>query len=138
MVMTEKYPGTEREIGNPHAPPDPPDWGKPKLFNINGETTEFYTVGQLAAAMRRSPVTIRKWERLGHIPIASFRTPGNVRQKARRLYSRAQLEIMVSIAADEGLMDGTVDAQGILHPKKGITDTNFTDRVREAFRRLEQ
>jgi hypothetical protein len=90
----------------------------------------------LAAALNRSPVTIRKWERLGHLPIASFRTPGQVREKARRLYSRAQLEIIVSIAYDEGLMAGTLDSQGILHPKKGITDTQFTERVKEALRKL--
>jgi hypothetical protein len=135
-MTADRYPGTDREIGDRPEPPPPADWGKPKLFNINGTTTEFYTVGQLAAALRRSPVTIRKWERLGHLPIASFRTPGQVRQKARRLYSRAQLEIIVSIAADEGLMDGTVDEAGILHPKKGISETQFTDRVRAALTAL--
>jgi len=136
--MGEQYPGSDREIGDPLEPPQPADWGKPKLFNISGTTTEFYTVGQLATALRRSPVTIRKWERLGYLPIATFRTPGQVRQKARRLYSRAQLEIIVSIAADEGLMDGKVDELGILHPRVGINDTKFTERVSAALKRLAQ
>jgi hypothetical protein len=134
--MGEQYPGSDREIGDPLEQPAPADWGKPRLFNINGQTTEFYTVGQLAAALHRSPVTIRKWERLGYIPIATFRTPGQVRQKARRLYSRAQLEIIVSIAADEGLMDGKVDELGILHPRVGINETKFKERVKAALKRL--
>ena len=134
--MEDHYPGTDREIGDRLEPPAPPDWGKPKLFNIAGTTTEFYTVGQLAAALSRSPVTIRKWERLGILPIASFRTPGQVRQKARRLYSRAQLEIIVSIAADEGLLDGKIDELGILHPRRGIAETKFTERVSAALKRL--
>ena len=134
--MVDRYPGTNREIGDRPPLPEPADWGKPKTFNINGTPTEFYSVGQLAAALHRSPVTIRKWERLGILPVASFRTPGQVREKARRLYSRAQLEIIVRIAYEEGLMAGTQDAQGILHPKKGITDTKFTERVREALRKL--
>lgn len=133
--MVERYPGSDRDIGD-RLTTTPADWGRPKIFNIQGTPTEFYSVGQLAAALRRSPVTIRKWERLGYIPVAQFRTPGNVRQKARRLYSRAQLETIVTIAADEGLLDGTVDSQGILHPRKGITETKFTERVTEALRRL--
>lgn len=133
--MADRYPGSDREIGDKPAV-EPADWGTPKIFNIGGTPREFYSVGQLAAALNRSPVTIRKWERLGYIPIASFRTPGNVRQKARRLYSREQLEIIVSIAADEGLMDGKLDKLGILHPKKHITDTKFTERVRAALKRL--
>lgn len=136
--MVDRYPGSSREIGDRPEPAEPANWGKSKTFNINGTPTEFFSVGQLAAALHRSPVTIRKWERLGYLPVASFRTPGQVREKAHRLYSRAQLEIIVSIAYDEGLMAGTLDAQGILHPKKGITDTKFTERVKEALRKLAQ
>lgn len=134
--MMEMYPGSDRPIGERLEITEPVNWGRSKTYNIGGVAKEFYTVGQLAVALRRSPVTIRKWERLGHLPIATFRTPGQVRQKARRLYSRAQLEIIVSIAIDEGLMDGKVDEQGILHPKVGITDTRFKERVYEALRRL--
>lgn len=135
MDREERYPGSSREIGD-RPVPGPADWGKPKVFNIGGVPTEFFTVGQLAAALNRSPVTVRKWERFGYLPVASFRTPGNVREKARRLYSRAQLEIIVSIAADEGLMSGTIDKNGILHPKLAVHETKFTERVRSAFKRL--
>lgn len=134
--MEDRYPGSDREIGDPIGPPEPPDWGKPLMMTNKGVLSEYYTVGQLATALRRSSVTVRKWERLGYIPIASFRTPGQVRQKARRLYSRAQLEIIVSIAADEGLMDGKVDERGILHPRRGINETKFTERVSAALKRL--
>lgn len=135
--MVDRYPGSSREIGD-RPGSEPADWGAPKTFNIAGTPTEFYSVGQLAAALQRSPVTIRKWERLGYLPIATFRTPGQVRQKARRLYSRAQLEIIVQIAHDEGLMLGKLDKLGILHPKIGITDTKFQERVFAALKRLGQ
>ena len=134
--MVDRYPGSDREIGDVPAA-EPANWGRPVKMRNNGVVTEFYTVGQLAAALKRSAVTIRKWERLGYLPIATFRTAGQVRQKARRLYTRAQLETIVAIAADEGLLEGTTDAQGILHPKVGITETKFTERVADALRRLE-
>lgn len=132
----ERYPGSNSEIGK-RPEPELVDWGKPRVFNVGGVPVEFYTVGQLAAALNRSPVTIRKWERLGYLPVAQFRTPGNVRQKARRIYTRAQLEVIVQIAYDEGLMDGKLDQHGILHPKKGIAETQFPQRVADAFRRLQ-
>lgn len=133
--MGELYPGSSREIGD-RPEPELTDWGKPVMMTDRGVLTEFYTVGQLAAALHRSSVTVRKWERLGYIPIATFRTAGQVRQKARRLYSRAQLEIIVSIAYDEGLMDGVLDRMGILRPKLGINETKFQERVFAALKRL--
>tara|TARA_Y100000310_G_C20619750_1_gene782623 strand:+ start:235 stop:705 length:471 start_codon:yes stop_codon:yes gene_type:complete len=76
---------------------------KPKQFSVNGELRDFYTIGDLAKALKRKAVTIRAWERNGWIPVATFRTqpprgqqvPG-VEPKGRRLYSREQVEFLLT------------------------------------------
>jgi hypothetical protein len=73
-----------------------------KIYRIGGVDREFYTVGELARALNRKPVTIRSWESRGWIPKVKYRTPppagtqipGKV-PKGRRLYSRNQLEFLV-------------------------------------------
>jgi hypothetical protein len=129
--VTEYYPGSNMPVGS-RPEPQLADWGKPTIYNVGGVPTEFYMVGQLAAALSRSPVTIRKWERNGWIPIADFRTPAVTRNKTRRLYTRYQLETIVRLAYEEGLMDFTVDERGRPHPKKQVADTKFAERVRSA------
>jgi hypothetical protein len=132
------YPGSTRPIvrhpnrNSLHTEPatSAGDWdAKPRKYVVAGTETEFFTVGQLAAALGRQPVTIRKWEREGTIPKSTFQAPGrdgDVRGR-RRLYTRAQVEGMVRIAAEEGVL--------VSH-QKPIKDTNFTARVIDLFKRL--
>jgi hypothetical protein len=87
---------------------------------------EFFTVGQLAAALGRRSVTIRKWEREGIIPAPTFNAESSDPRGRRRLYGREQVEGIVRIAAEEGILDS---------PKAAITKTRFTERVSELFRR---
>lgn len=136
MEDREHYPGSSREIGDRLPPPEPMDWGKPVRMMWRGVETEFYTVGQVAAALNRSPVTIRKWERSGWLPVTLFRSQAQVRQKARRLYTRAQLEVIVAVAYEEGLMNFTRGADGYDYPKAHVTETKFAERVRKAFVKL--
>lgn len=135
-MTEERYPGTSRRIGAKPEGPERTDWGRPKVYNVGGVATEFYTVGQVAAALNRSPVTIRKWERLNVIPVAPFRSPAQVRKQARRLYTRSQLEALVQIAWEEGLMKFTRGKDGLEYPVVNVGDTKFTERVRAAFRAL--
>lgn len=135
MDGRERYPGSDHYVGDKPEAPAPADWGKPVTYLINGVETEFYTIGQVAKALNRSPVTIRKWERLGWIPIASFRSPARQKIKTNRLYSRAQLEAMVRIAWEEGLMKFTRGADGQDYPVAHVTETKFSERVRAAFAR---
>lgn len=134
---TEFYPGSNRPIiRHPNRVPDPvrrgvgvdPDWDdKPKVYTINGEDIEFFTVGQLAKALGREPGTMRKWENLGVIPKATFQVPGkdgDVRGR-RRLYSRKQVEGMVRIAEEEGMLANT---------RKPFQQTKFKERVLELFK----
>jgi hypothetical protein len=96
---------------------------------VAGVETEFFTVGDLAKALGRQPVTIRKWEREGVIPKSTYQSPGrddDVRGR-RRLYTREQIEGMVRIAHEEGVL--------VSH-QKPIKNTNFSVRVIDLFKRL--
>lgn len=60
-----------------------------KEYAIDGKVRTLYTVGEFATAVGKKAVTIRKWERDGIIPKASFRDDSN-----RRLYSESQIREM--------------------------------------------
>lgn len=112
------YPGSKRPIirhPNRHADERPrrhqyaidDTWdAKPRKYVVGGVETEFFTIGQLARALGREPVTIRKWEREGIIPVATFQVPGKEGDPRgrRRLYNRAQVEGIVRIAHEEGVL----------------------------------
>lgn len=101
------------------------DWdASPKVYVVQGVEVEFFTIGALAKALSRKPVTIRMWEANGIIPMARFRSPGPA-GKQRRLYSRAQVEGIVRIAKEEG----------IDKPNRQVATagTQFTERVIRLF-----
>jgi hypothetical protein len=81
-------------------------------YIVKGVTRKFYTIGSLAKAIGRAPVTVREWERKGWLPPAAFRTPTpkgeqvpGKQVKGRRLYSEAQVvflvEAMLSFSIDD-------------------------------------
>ena len=137
----EYYPGSTRPIirhpnrivpERPHrgSPAADPGWDEnPRTYTVNGEDVEFFSVGQLARALGREPGTIRKWEAQGVIPKATFQVPGRDGDPRgrRRLYSRKQVEGLVQIAEDEGLMDFGAT-------RKSFNTTQFKPRVLELFR----
>jgi hypothetical protein len=105
---------------------------KPRVYTVKGKDVEFFTIGQLAAELGRSPVTLRKWERDGVLPKATFVAP-NPKQDSRakrRLYSRAQAVCIVLIAMEEGLLK----SEG----RPLISATRFTERVTALFRELQK
>lgn len=81
-------------------------------YLVAGTARKFYTIGSLAKALGKKPVTIRSWEAKGWIPSASFRTPapsapqipGKVPQ-GRRLYSLEQLMFLVE-TYQQFILDG--------------------------------
>ena len=100
------YPGRRLPKNRPDAPAartGDPFAGVPvKKMVIKGETREFYTVGQVATILGRSAHTIRKWERKGWIPPATYRTAKssgsallNTQSRGYRLYSREQVELLL-------------------------------------------
>jgi hypothetical protein len=140
---TQFYPGSTRRISRrpvrTQLDPRSADQGrhdetdgwdaKPQVRPYKGGYREFFGIGHLAKALRRDAVTLRKWENGGVIPKATYLIKGKTANGDRRLYTREQIEAIVQIAAQEGLFDG--DPRGIR-----ITDTNFTERVKEAFEAL--
>lgn len=76
------------------------------VYRINGEDLEMFSVGELARALERKPVTIRMWESQGWIPKANYRTPTPRGEqvpgkavKGRRLYSKEQILLLVRAVA---------------------------------------
>lgn len=133
----EFYPGSKMRRDAPRPAPDDAglDLGVPYDRGIPGDPEmELYTIGTLALALNRDSRTIRTWERLGRIPLAQYNNfvhdagcpgddctcpPMDIRAH-RRLYTRAQIEGMVAIAEEEGILSNTA---------KHITKTQFTQRV---------
>lgn len=131
------YPGSKQRRGTTPKPREErPFWEEafdgltPRVYEIRGEDREFFTIGQLAYALGRKPVTLRKWEADRVIPRATFLAPNPKQDERakRRLYSRAQAEGIVRIAVEEGLHNGN---------RKPIGSTEFTARVFELFRELQ-
>ena len=141
-LKQQYYPGTKKKIpdkrhavkrGKQKQPkevePAHADWAKrPKIYRVGDEQKEFFTIGALAAALHREPVTIRMWERTGIIPLSRFRTPNVGTRAGRRLYTREQIEGIVKIAKEEGVLSG--------NKVKNFTETNFTSRVIDLFQSL--
>lgn len=92
-----------------------------------GSIPGFHTIGELAEALGRKSVTLRKWEADGHLPPTSYRTPSEDARGCQRLYSTSQVKGLVRIAAEEGLLDGRYARLG---------DTDFAARAAELFRQL--
>lgn len=98
------------------------------MFSIGGREVELFSIGQLATALNRKPATIRKWEQDGTIPKATFTKPGaDHKHGRRRLYSRAQIEALVRIAQEEGILT---------HTSRQITKTQFKAKALHAFRQI--
>lgn len=132
-LSEEYYPGSKRKIerSDDDTAADPSDgWdAKPRVYKKDGKDTEFFTVGHLAMAMNRKPLTIRQWERRGIIPKSTFQRAGRngSQHGRRRLYTRAQIEGMIQIAAEEGLLS---------NDRREIASTNFKARVLKLFKDL--
>lgn len=89
-----------------------------------GEDIEFFTMGALAEALNRRPVTMRLWESKGWLPTPSYRTPSNGAIAGKRLYTRDQIEGIIKIAKEEGVYPSNVSP----------VNTNFTKRALELFK----
>lgn len=131
------YPGSKQRKDAARASvlvaPDvvgPFDGVKPRIYQVRGVETEFFTVGQVAAALSRKPGTFRKWEADGVVPKATFQAPNPKKdpRARRRLYTRAQAEGIVRIAREEGLINDS---------RRAIGATRFTERVVALFRELQ-
>lgn len=85
---------------------------KPIKLTRKGVLTDFFTVGDLALALGRRPVTIRSWEDKGWLPRTQLQTRPPERTEAlgrkpvgRRLYTRHMVEVVVRAAKVSGVMN---------------------------------
>lgn len=88
---------------------------KPTIKKLKGVETEFFPVGALAKALGIKPVTVRSWEAKGWLPLSRYRTPAPKNHPVegktpmgRRLYTRHQIEVVVTAAARAGVTDPDV------------------------------
>ena len=125
------YPGSRHRrpaVAAPAEQPAEPSWdARPIKRTVKGVNYELFPVGALAAAVGRSAVTMRLWERNGVIPKAKFRLQNKNGIGGRRYYTRAQIEATVRVARDCQMLG----EQRRIHPE-------FTDRVVAAWRDLEK
>jgi hypothetical protein len=91
---------SDRKVKN--TPTDALNGARGKVYRIQGEDKEFFTIGELARALNRKAVTIRSWEQRGWLPKVKYRTPAPAGEqipgkpsKGRRLYSRSQVEFLL-------------------------------------------
>jgi hypothetical protein len=95
----------------------------PKKRTVKGVEFEMFPVGALAKALNRDPVTIRAWIRKRWLPKNQWQDPpviGSRGDAGRRLWTRAQVERIVVIAYQEGLLAE--------RPPR-IQQTGFTRRI---------
>lgn len=111
--LDDFYPGSKRKrrdlISGPAPTREDGAWdAKPIVKAYNGRETEFFLPGALAAALGKTSVTIRLWERRSYIPKAPFRLPGYVRAgkevPGKRVYTRELVEIAVEEFAKRDLL----------------------------------
>ena len=132
------YPGKRPPVNRPNttkaSAPDPDPWdAKPAIYIHNGQSAEFFTIGHLAKALNRSPVTIRSWEKKGLLPKSLYRSPApkvstiNGPPKGKRLWTRAQIEGLLQIATEENC---------IIDANQSTPTQQFTVRVAQLFKNL--
>jgi len=90
---------------------------KPVWKFLKGQATEFFTIGHLAASLNRRPVTIRSWEDKKILPVSRYRAPApkgeqvpGKKTMGKRLYTRAQIEVVIKAAAQTGVLANSKDA----------------------------
>lgn len=105
------------------------DLGKPKIFLVNGKPTELFTLGVVARALNRQPVTMRKWESEGIIPRSPFVLPSHDPRGQRRLYTRSQIEALRTVAEEEGVLSPNANGKW-----KAIETTSFREKAIRAFK----
>jgi len=106
------------------VPADTPRWAlHSKPARLGGQVREVVGIGALAMAVGRSPVTIRRWIRLGVIPRERYRRRGVDIRGERRLFPVEHVAVIAEIAEEE-LYSVRVDPSG-----------QFSHRVREALAR---
>jgi hypothetical protein len=140
-LQDEYYPGSKRKRRESQemrherrveerrvAREDEPWDAHPLEVFIKGVRYEMFRVGALAKALGRDSVTMRAWIRKGWLPRNMYQTSpryGTRGDAGLKLWTRAQIEGIVAIAQEEGLLQ---------EKPPRLVETNFTARVVAAWR----
>lgn len=107
--LGEYYPGSrERRQTVPASRPlavEEDLLGTGTVMVLRGQPVEFFTIGQLAAAINRKAVTLRAWEAGGILPTSGYHTPSKDPRGRRRLYTKAQCLGIIRLAKDHDVME---------------------------------
>lgn len=96
-----------------------------KVYNINGKKMRLFPISTLAQKLsealgvERTTQTVRKWEKKGVIPPATFRSG------EKRLYSMEQIGVICKVAKEENIRQGY-----------SLNMTNFSKRVEQELRKV--
>lgn len=102
--------------------PDSGNWAQyPRTFRVGGKEREFFTTQALAVALNRTSQTIRLWERRGVLPKTRYRTPNLNGIGGVRLYTRKQIEGIVRVAEEEGVLYNKVPYRQMVKFTQRIT-----------------
>lgn len=137
----EFYPGSKQKMkqyGKNYKSPafeEPEDMtlGRSREFMLGTKRVKLYPVGELAQALGRKPVTIRKWENEGIIPQSIYWSPSEDPRGVRRLYTEEQIRGLRKIADEEGIL--RPNANGKWPPVEG---TSFRNKALKLFQELEK
>lgn len=99
----------------------------PKRYLVGNAPRLFYSLGDLARVLGRSPVTIRKWIRLGILPETPFKYTTPDIRGSRRLFTEGMIAGVLKIARAEGILP--------LYAVANLKHTNFTPRVVDLYER---
>lgn len=134
-------PGRRKPMNRDNQPPkrEASEWDtKPIYYMVKGVKQEFFTIRHVAMAFGRSVQSIRAWEDAGVLPKSPYRSPKprketvpGVPVKGRRLWTRAQVEGMLAIAREMGLILDRPGGRRGKPPNKA-----FALKVNELFRQL--
>jgi hypothetical protein len=86
-----------------------------------------YRIGDLARALGRKPVTIRKWITQGYLPIEFWSLPNGAKGGRIRLYAYEELKAAREIANYNGLLSDL---------SKNVTKTDFVSQLDDAWEDL--
>lgn len=125
----ETYPGSRQKRRAVAGPRD--TWAAlpGKEFTLRGKQVKFYGISVLAGKLERGSAAMRKWERLGYLPPTPYRSPGVAPNGQRRMYTRAQIEGLVTIAKQEGLLGDYI---------RNVSATDFPTKAARLFKRLSE
>jgi hypothetical protein len=136
--MTETfYPGSKRkrkdyedEVAEPQEEEDV-ILSNPRTYLVGGKSAELYPLGAVAQALNRKPVTVRKLEQEGILPRAPLILPSHDQRGQRRLYTKAHIDGLRKIAAEEGVLFPSPGGKW-----KSIEATQFRDKALKLFKEL--